>query len=48
MISRGAPEAELRAAAVANGYRSMALDGLEKASQGLVALAEVLAAARET
>ena len=47
MISRGAPETEIREAAIAAGYRPMSIDGLEKASQGLVAVEEVLAAARE-
>ncbi|MBL8731231.1 MAG: type II/IV secretion system protein [Planctomycetes bacterium] len=45
-ISRGAPEHELEALAVAAGYRRMLQDGLEKAQRGVVTLEDVLACAR--
>lgn len=46
LIARRAPMAELREAAAATGYRPLLQDGLAKALQGLVTLADVLAAAR--
>jgi type IV pilus assembly protein PilB len=45
-ISRRAGEAELQTLATTAGYRRMLQDGLEKAQRGLVALEDVLAAAR--
>ena len=45
-ISRGAQEEELQQLADEAGYRRMMQDGLAKAQQGQVALADVLAVAR--
>ncbi len=46
MISRGAPQDELKRAARAAGYRPLLLDGLDKAMQGLITLEDVVATAR--